>query len=43
MSADEAKARSVPTREAQAKLVFVAIALIFFLGVAVGFMLAKGF
>jgi hypothetical protein len=34
---------SLPRREAQAKQALVAIAVVFFLGVAVGFALAKAF
>jgi hypothetical protein len=35
--------RKIPTREAQAKQAFVAITLVFFLGIAIGFALAKAF
>ena len=34
---------ALPTREAQVKQAFVAITLVFFLGVAIGFALAKAF
>ena len=42
VDADGPRVRRLPTREAQAKLAFVAVALVFFLGVAIGFLLAKG-
>jgi hypothetical protein len=38
---EERKAPKLPTREAQARQALVAIALVFFVGVAIGFVLAK--
>ena len=44
MSGEELRApRALPTREAQVKQAFVAITRVFFLGVAIGFALAKAF
>lgn len=39
----DAPKRAMPTREAQVRQAFVAVVFVFFLGVAVGFALAKAF
>ncbi len=40
---EEPKVRQLPRREAQAKQAILAIGLVFFLGIAIGFVLAKAF